>query len=31
MLIDNLKNKQPVLHAMFKIALDSSDKLKAAA
>lgn len=28
MLIDNLKNKQPVLHSMFKVALDSSEKLK---
>ncbi|WP_180055973.1 MULTISPECIES: chemotaxis protein [unclassified Acinetobacter] len=31
MLIDNLKNKQPVLHTMFKVALDSSEKLKSAA
>jgi len=31
MLIDNLKSKQPVLHAMFKVALDSSGKLKSAA
>lgn len=31
MLIDNLKNKQPVLHSMFKVALDSSQKLKTAA
>ena len=28
MLIDNLKNKQPVLHAMFDVALQSSQKLK---
>lgn len=28
MMIDNLKNKQPVLQAMFKVALDSSEKLK---
>lgn len=28
MLIDNLKNKLPVLHTMFKVALESSDKLK---
>ncbi|MGN0935147.1 MULTISPECIES: chemotaxis protein [unclassified Acinetobacter] len=31
MLIDNLKNKQPVLQGMFKVALDSSEKLKSAA
>ena len=31
MLIDNLKNKQPVLHSMFKVALDSSEKLKTVA
>jgi hypothetical protein len=31
MLIDNLKNKLPVLHTMFKVALESSDKLKSAA
>ena len=31
MLIDNLKNRQPVLHAMFKVALASSGKLKSAA
>ena len=31
MLIENLKNKQPVLHSMFQVALDSSDKLKAVA
>ncbi|WP_353144350.1 chemotaxis protein [Acinetobacter pragensis] len=31
MLIDNLKNKLPVLHSMFKVALESSDKLKLAA
>ncbi|HAB43343.1 MAG TPA: chemotaxis protein [Acinetobacter sp.] len=28
MMIDNLKNKQPVLQSMFKVALDSSEKLK---
>ena len=28
MLIDNLKNKQPVMHAMFDVALQSSHKLK---
>src|SRR5690606_10388988 len=28
MMIDNLKNKQPVLQAMFQVALDSSEKLK---
>ncbi len=28
MLIENLKNKQPVLQSMFKVALDSSEKLK---
>lgn len=28
MLIDNLKNKQPVLHTMFDVALQSSQKLK---
>lgn len=27
-LIENLKNKQPVLQSMFKVALDSSEKLK---
>ena len=31
MLIENLKNKQPVLHSMFQVALDSSEKLKAVA
>ncbi|WP_374663001.1 chemotaxis protein [Acinetobacter sp.] len=31
MLIDNLKNNLPVLHSMFKVATDSSDKLKTAA
>ncbi len=31
MLIDNLKNKQPVLHSMFDVALDSSQKLKTVA
>ena len=31
MLIDNLKNKQPVLQSMFKVALDSSEKLKTVA
>ncbi|MGE8540282.1 chemotaxis protein [Acinetobacter sp. ANC 3813] len=31
MLIENLKNKMPVLHSMFKVALESSDKLKSAA
>ena len=31
MLIDNLKNKQPVLHSMFEVALDSSQKLKTVA
>ncbi|WPC35725.1 chemotaxis protein [Acinetobacter sp. YWS30-1] len=28
MMIDNLKNKQPVLQSMFEVALDSSEKLK---
>ncbi|MGE8538160.1 MAG: chemotaxis protein [Acinetobacter sp.] len=28
MMIDNLKSKQPVLQSMFKVALDSSEKLK---
>ncbi len=28
MMIDNLKNKQPVLQTMFQVALDSSEKLK---
>ena len=28
MMIDNLKNKQPVLQSMFQVALDSSEKLK---
>ncbi|TQR72127.1 chemotaxis protein [Acinetobacter sp. RF14B] len=31
MMINNLKNKQPVLQSMFKIALDSSEKLKSVA
>ncbi|ANF81424.1 chemotaxis protein [Acinetobacter sp. NCu2D-2] len=31
MLIDNLKNKQPVLQSMFNVALDSSEKLKTVA
>ena len=31
MLIDNLKNKQPVLQSMFKVALDNSEKLKTVA
>ncbi len=31
MLIENLKNKQPVLHSMFQVALESSEKLKAVA
>ncbi|RKG30314.1 chemotaxis protein [Acinetobacter tianfuensis] len=31
MLIDNLKGKQPVMHAMFQVALQSSEKLKAVA
>jgi hypothetical protein len=31
MLVDNLKNKQPVLHAMFDVALQSTQKLKNAA
>ena len=31
MLIENLKNKLPVLHSMFKVALESSNKLKSAA
>ena len=31
MLIDNLKNKQPVLQSMFDVALASSEKLKAVA
>jgi len=31
MLIDNLKSKQPVLQSMFKVALDSSQKLKTVA
>ena len=31
MLIDNLKNKQPVLHSMFDVALNSSQKLKTVA
>ena len=31
MLIDNWKNNQPVLHSMFKVALDSSEKLKTVA
>ena len=31
MLIENLKNKQPVLHSMFQVALDSSEKLKTVA
>ena len=29
MMIDNLKNKQPVLHSMFDVALSSSQKLNA--
>ena len=29
MMIDNLKNKQPVLHSMFDVALNSSQKLNA--
>ena len=31
MLIENLKNKQPVLQSMFNIALDSSQKLQSVA
>lgn len=31
MLIDNLKNKQPVLRSMFDVALVSSEKLKTVA
>jgi hypothetical protein len=31
MLIDNLKNKQPVLHSMFEVALAHSEKLKTVA
>lgn len=31
LLIDNLKSKQPVLHSMFDVALESSEKLKSVA
>jgi len=31
MLIDNLKNKQPVLQSMFDVALENSQKLQTAA